>query len=57
MEEEEPEKQNIESGEEEVQSLVRPRHVDDQQVLQFLDSLDGYLTLFDSLSTTLRQVE
>ncbi|KAF3446909.1 hypothetical protein FNV43_RR12089 [Rhamnella rubrinervis] len=46
---------NSESGEEEAHTLIRQYHVEDQHVLQFLDSLDGYLTLYDSLSSTLRQ--
>lgn len=29
---------------------------DDEKVLQFLDSLDGYLTLMDSLNSKLREV-
>ena len=29
---------------------------EEENVVQFLDSLDSYLTLFDSLSSTLRQV-
>ena len=57
MEEQEAETHNSESGEEEAHSLIRQHHVEDQHVLQFLDSLDGYLTLFDSLSSTLRQVK
>lgn len=51
--------------EEEDQSLSFSEVVEEQQgqrgseeenVVQFLDSLDSYLTLFDSLSSTLRQV-
>lgn len=29
---------------------------EDEKIIQFLDSLDSYLTLTDSLSSTLRQV-
>lgn len=32
------------------------KKVGDEHVLQFLDSVDNYLTLFDSLSSMLRQV-
>lgn len=32
------------------------RGSEEENVVQFLDSLDSYLTLFDSLSSTLRQV-
>ncbi|KAK7815434.1 hypothetical protein CFP56_001565 [Quercus suber] len=31
------------------------RGSEEENVVQFLDSLDSYLTLFDSLSSTLRQ--
>ncbi|KAJ4837698.1 hypothetical protein Tsubulata_035013 [Turnera subulata] len=34
---------------------TKPQLVGDQDVLQFLDSMDSYLALFDSLSSTLRE--
>jgi len=34
----------------------RPRGDDDEEILQFMDSVDGYLVLMDSLSSALRQV-
>ncbi|POO01790.1 Coiled-coil domain-containing protein [Trema orientale] len=53
-EKEEKLKQSSDNGEEETQS-VEPHRVKDQNVLQFLDSMDEYLTQMDSLSTILRQ--
>ncbi|XP_015884162.1 uncharacterized protein LOC107419855 isoform X1 [Ziziphus jujuba] len=59
MEEQDSETQSSGSGGEEETLKLEPeglRHdVEDQHVLQFLDSLDGYITLMDSLSLTLRQ--
>lgn len=61
MEEQDSETQSSGSGGEEETLKLEPeglRHdVEDQHVLQFLDSLDGYITLMDSLSLTLRQVK
>ncbi|XP_050387122.1 uncharacterized protein LOC126803358 [Argentina anserina] len=52
--EEEPKSQSLEEEKEEGQdSLEHPRF--NESALQFLDSMDGYLTLLDSLSWTLRQ--
>ena len=34
----------------------RPRCDDDEEILRFMDSVDGYLVLMDSLSSALRQV-
>lgn len=39
-----------------IQSSEDTENVKDQNVLQFLDSLDEYLSQMDSLSTILRQV-
>ncbi|KAM5554829.1 hypothetical protein ABKV19_022981 [Rosa sericea] len=51
LEEEEPKSQSLkEKGQD---SLGDPRF--NENALQFLDSMDGYLTLLDSLSWTLRQ--
>jgi len=33
----------------------RPRCDDDEEILRFMDSVDGYLVLMDSLSSALRQ--
>lgn len=40
------------------QALENPRgeEEEEQRILQFLDSIDSYLSLFDSLSFSLRQV-
>lgn len=46
---------SLEGEEEIVQSGKEQHQSDEAHVLQFLDSLDSYLTLFDSLSSTLRQ--
>ncbi|PON49008.1 Coiled-coil domain-containing protein [Parasponia andersonii] len=53
-EKEEKRKQSSDNGEEETQN-VEPHRVKDQHVLQFLDSMDEYLTQMGSLSTVLRQ--
>ncbi|KAK0603370.1 hypothetical protein LWI29_004246 [Acer saccharum] len=46
----------IESEQENVlQEVQQPQQVKEENLLQFLDSVDGYLTLMDSLSSTLRQ--
>jgi len=34
----------------------RPRGGDNEEILRFMDSVDGYLLLMDSLSSALRQV-
>ncbi|KAK9220584.1 hypothetical protein WN943_009236 [Citrus x changshan-huyou] len=47
--EDQEEKGNAENG------IGRQKQVKDEYLLQFLDSLDGYLTLLDSLSSTLSQ--
>ncbi|ESR48633.1 coiled-coil domain-containing protein 115 [Citrus sinensis] len=49
MMEDQEEKGNAENG------IGRQKQVKDEYLLQFLDSLDGYLTLLDSLSSTLSQ--
>lgn len=49
MMQDQEEKGNSENG------IGRQKQVKDEDLLQFLDSLDGYLTLLDSLSSTLRQ--
>lgn len=51
MMQDQEEKGNSENG------IGRQKQVKDEDLLQFLDSLDGYLTLLDSLSSTLRQVK
>ncbi|XP_058220533.1 uncharacterized protein LOC131330815 [Rhododendron vialii] len=48
---EEEERSNLEIGSDQDQEEEKGEH----QVLKFLDSVDSYLTLFESLSTTLRQ--
>lgn len=54
-------KQQLEAdGAEQQLQLRRPRlqpGAEEKLVLQFLDSMHSYLTLFDALSSTLRQVE
>ncbi|KAJ8774258.1 hypothetical protein K2173_009689 [Erythroxylum novogranatense] len=45
----------IESGKQDHDQQQQRQHVGDETVLQFLDSVDSYLTLLDSLSSTLRQ--
>lgn len=51
MMEDQEEKGNAENG------IGRQKQVKDEYWLRFLDSLDGYLTLLDSLSSTLSQVK
>ncbi|KAK3205141.1 hypothetical protein Dsin_019187 [Dipteronia sinensis] len=47
----------IESEQEnELQEVQQQQQVKEENLLQFLDSVDSYLTLLDSLSSTLRQV-
>ncbi|KAI8549274.1 hypothetical protein RHMOL_Rhmol06G0012900 [Rhododendron molle] len=48
---EEEERSNLEIGSDQDQEEEKGEH----QVVKFLDSVDSYLTLFESLSTTLRQ--
>ncbi|KAL0755236.1 hypothetical protein Bca101_092904 [Brassica carinata] len=43
-----------EEGEESIEAEAKTERVD-EKVLQFLDSLDGYLTLMDSLNSKLRE--
>lgn len=50
---EEEERSNLEIGSDQDQEEEKGEH----QVVKFLDSVDSYLTLFESLSTTLRQVK
>lgn len=45
-----------EEGEESIEAEAKTERVD-EKVLQFLDSLDGYLTLMDSLNSKLREVK
>lgn len=56
---EERQKQQAEVVEAEDQQQLQHRHqlvAEDKLVLQFMDSVDNYLSLFDALSSTLRQV-
>ncbi|KAK4855271.1 hypothetical protein QYF36_005601 [Acer negundo] len=55
-EQQETRRTEIESEQENVlQEVQQPQQVKEENLLQFLDSVDGYLTLLDSLSSTLRQ--
>ena len=46
-----------EEGEEPIEAGAKTERGDEKVVLQFLDSLDGYLTLMDSLNSKLREVK
>lgn len=48
--EEQDERRNVDNGSE------RQKQVKEETLLKFLDSMDGYLSLLDSLSSALRQV-
>lgn len=59
MEEQDPTQTSLEV--EEVEMVEREQEQqgkisEEENVVRFLDSVDSYLTLFDSLSSTLRQV-
>lgn len=53
---EEEERSNLEIGSDQNQE-EEEEEKGEHQVVKFLDSVDSYLTLFESLSTTLRQVK
>lgn len=53
VENEDHEPNTVENGREKQEE---EKQIKDETLLQFLDSTDGYLTLIDSLSSTLRQV-
>lgn len=57
--EDEDHRTEVDEAEQQLQ-LRRPRlqpGVEEKLALQFLDSMHNYLTLFDALSSTLRQVQ
>lgn len=56
MEEQDQTQTSVEVEAVEQEQEQQRKRLEEDNVVQFLDSLDGYLTLLDSLSSTLRQV-
>lgn len=53
---EEPQTQELDGEDQQLQHQCQQPGAEEKLVLQFMDSMDNYLSLFDAVSSTLRQV-
>lgn len=53
---EEPQTQELDGEDQQLQHQCQVPRAEEKFVLQFMDSMDNYLSLFDAVSSTLRQV-